>query len=64
MDFDLEQKCPDHPNRNDCPDALVTRTRSGFGLIVASMMVALLQSKSVIARGAVRNFGFDECKRQ
>jgi len=34
MDYDLQHKCPDHANRFDCPDALVTRTRGGLGIIV------------------------------
>jgi len=34
MRYDLDQKCPDHPNRFDCPDCLIAETRNGFGLIV------------------------------
>jgi len=34
MDRDLEQKCAEHPNRFDCPDAFITKAKGGFGLIV------------------------------
>jgi hypothetical protein len=34
MRVDLEQKCDLHPNRADCPDALIDRVRGGYGLIV------------------------------
>jgi hypothetical protein len=34
LDYDLERQCADHPNRFDCPDALIAKTRNGFGLIV------------------------------
>ena len=34
MEYDLNQKCDHHSNRYDCPDALITRVRGGFGLII------------------------------
>jgi hypothetical protein len=34
MAFDLGQKCAQHPDRFDCPDALVAKVDAGFGLIV------------------------------
>ena len=32
--YDLYQTCDVHPDRHDCPDALVAEVRGGFGLIV------------------------------
>ena len=34
MAEDLQRVCRHHPDRHDCPDALVARVRGGFGLIV------------------------------
>ena len=34
MAHDLDQSCALHDDRFDCPDALVTMVRGGFGLIV------------------------------
>jgi hypothetical protein len=34
MDYDLNQKCELHPNRYECPDALIARLRDGYGIIV------------------------------
>lgn len=34
MAYDLSQMCPDHPDRHDCPDALIVGVRGGFGLMV------------------------------
>jgi hypothetical protein len=34
MDDDLNQKCEVHESRSDCPDALVTVVRGGYGLFV------------------------------
>lgn len=34
MGYDLQHICSDRPDRFDCPDALLTRTRNGFGIIV------------------------------
>jgi len=34
MKFDLEQICPQHGSRFDCPDALIAEANGGFGLIV------------------------------
>jgi hypothetical protein len=34
MAYDLAQVCPDHPDRRECPDALIAEVRGGFGLIV------------------------------
>src|SRR5580704_4308939 len=34
MDYDLNQKCNVHASRSDCPDALISLVRGGYGLIV------------------------------
>jgi hypothetical protein len=34
MDYDLSQKCDVHETRYECPDALITVVRGGYGLIV------------------------------
>jgi len=34
MQFDLEQECDQHPDRKDCPDALIRKDSSGYGLII------------------------------
>lgn len=34
MDYDLAQVCELHPDRADCPDALVAFVRGGYGLMV------------------------------
>jgi hypothetical protein len=34
MDQDLNHKCKQHENRDDCPDALIKFVRGGYGLIV------------------------------
>jgi hypothetical protein len=34
MDYDLNQKCDVHKTRDECPDALITVGRGGYGLIV------------------------------
>ena len=34
MAYDLGQSCDHHPDRYDCPDALIAEVRGGFGLIV------------------------------
>ena len=34
MDQDLNQKCNVHPNRNDCPEALIDVVKGGFVLLV------------------------------
>lgn len=34
MADDLERICTHHPDRLDCPDALIAQVRGGFGLIV------------------------------
>jgi len=34
MAYDLAQVCDLHPNRFDCPDALIALVRGGYGLIV------------------------------
>jgi hypothetical protein len=34
MAHDLSTKCDLHEDRYDCPDALITETEDGFGLIV------------------------------
>jgi hypothetical protein len=34
MDYDLAHGCEQHPDRNDCPDALIAEIRGGYGLIV------------------------------
>lgn len=36
MDFDLDQVCDSHPDRFDCPDALVTYRKGQryYGLII------------------------------
>jgi len=30
----LEWKCGEHGSQSDCPDAVITRTNKGFGLII------------------------------
>jgi hypothetical protein len=34
MALQLTQRCELHPSRYDCPDSLIQRVRSGYGLIV------------------------------
>jgi hypothetical protein len=34
MTYDLSQRCKEHPDRFDCPDALIAEMRPGYGLIV------------------------------
>ncbi len=34
MTSDLEQKCELHPSRFECPDALIAKGKSGYGIIV------------------------------
>jgi hypothetical protein len=34
MDHDLNHKCNEHKSRSDCPDALISVVRGGYGLIV------------------------------
>ncbi len=34
MEHDLHQQCDEHPDRFDCPDSLITKNKSGYGLIV------------------------------
>jgi hypothetical protein len=34
MDYDLDHKCEQHENRYNCPDAMVTVFRGGYGLMV------------------------------
>jgi hypothetical protein len=34
MDQDLNQKCNQHKNRYDCPDALIAVNRGEYGLII------------------------------
>lgn len=34
MAYDLHQVCNHHPDRNECPDALIAEVRGGFGLII------------------------------
>lgn len=34
MVYDLSQVCPNHPDRYDCPDALIAEVGGGFGLII------------------------------
>ncbi|WP_412760022.1 DUF6980 family protein [Methylobacterium guangdongense] len=34
MAADLQHRCDVHPNRPDCPDAFIAKTRSGYGLMV------------------------------
>jgi hypothetical protein len=34
MNFDLNRTCGQHPNRFDCPDALIAQVRRGYGIIV------------------------------
>jgi hypothetical protein len=34
MGEDLESACAQHPDRNDCPDALLATVRGGYGIIV------------------------------
>lgn len=53
MDYDLQHKCSDHPNRFGCPDGLISRTRSGFGIIVHDGGLSTVQS--LTAPGAARN---------
>jgi hypothetical protein len=34
MRRDLEHVCGQHPDRFDCPDNLIARVRSGYGIII------------------------------
>ena len=34
MDYDLSQKCEVHNSRYDCPDALIEKHKSSYGIIV------------------------------
>jgi hypothetical protein len=34
MDYDLNQRCNQHENRFDCPDALINLSKGSYGLIV------------------------------
>jgi hypothetical protein len=34
MDYDLNQKCDDHQDRSDCPDALIAFADGEYGLFV------------------------------
>ncbi|OYX43629.1 MAG: hypothetical protein B7Z02_08825 [Rhodobacterales bacterium 32-67-9] len=34
MARDLDRTCAQHPDRFDCPDALIVKTETGYGLIV------------------------------
>ena len=34
MAYDLDQSCEVHPEREECPDALIAFVRGGFGLYV------------------------------
>lgn len=34
MAADLNQTCDEHPERVDCPDALIAEVRGGFGIII------------------------------
>jgi hypothetical protein len=34
MAHDLSQKCSQHDDRYDCPDALIAEVEGGFGLII------------------------------
>jgi len=34
MTYDLNQVCPAHPDRKDCPDAFLAIMGKGFGLMV------------------------------
>ena len=34
MAHDLDRVCDMHPERHDCPDALIGQVRGGFGIIV------------------------------
>jgi hypothetical protein len=34
MDYQVNQQCQEHTNRADCPDALISFSQSGYGLII------------------------------
>lgn len=34
MEYDLSQRCEQHADRNDCPDALISTVQGGYGIIV------------------------------
>lgn len=34
MRLDLEQVCEQHPDRHECPDALIGTMRGGYGIFV------------------------------
>jgi uncharacterized protein DUF6980 len=34
MALNAESSCSQHPNRDDCPDALVAVVRGGYGLMI------------------------------
>jgi len=34
MADDLNQLCKDHPDRRECPDALISKVRGGYGIII------------------------------
>ena len=52
MDHDLNQTCDVHEGRFDCPDALMTLVRGGYGLIVHD--ADLLSSRLHFALGAAQ----------
>ncbi|PSJ40586.1 DUF6980 family protein [Allosphingosinicella deserti] len=34
MAYDLNQICDMHPDRGDCPDALIARVNGGYGIMI------------------------------
>ncbi|WP_373288637.1 DUF6980 family protein [Brucella endophytica] len=45
MKYDLRQVCELHPDRSDCPDALIGTMNGGYGLLIhdgGSSMVEIL----------------------
>ena len=43
MAFDLNQICEQHPDRSDCPDALIAQVRGGYGIIVHDGASSVIQ---------------------
>jgi hypothetical protein len=43
MAYDLNQSCDLHPDRADCPDALIEQVRGGYGIIVHDGSSSVIQ---------------------
>ena len=43
MAADLNQACPQHADRSECPDALVDHVRGGYGIIVHNVGSSVIE---------------------